>query len=384
MPIFTKPLPLSLYIHIPWCVRKCPYCDFNSHEAKQTVPEELYVAALLGELDHHAALIKDRPPISIFFGGGTPSLFSPQAIGQIIDGAAQRLPLSSQAEITLEANPGTIDQRYFRDYRQAGINRLSLGVQSFQDEKLKALGRIHDSQHAQQAVEVAIAAGFSNFNIDLMYGLPNQTIADALHDLNTAIRLAPTHLSWYQLTIEPNTLFHHRPPVLPIDDTIWEMQLAGQACLKEAGFTQYEVSAYARNNKDCLHNRNYWEFGDYLGIGAGAHSKITDPSTQTILRFSQIKHPRDYLDVNKRHKLAMKAIAETDIAFEFMLNALRLTNGVEITLFSERTGLSIESITPLLEKAKKRGLLENNPMRLCPTELGKKFLNDLVGIFLSY
>ena len=347
------------------------------------MPEELYVSALLGELDMHAALIQDRPLVSIFFGGGTPSLFSPQAIGQIIDGAAKRLALPAATEITLEANPGTIDQRYFRDYRQAGINRLSLGVQSFQDDKLKVLGRIHDGEHAKQAVHVAAAAGFDNFNIDLMYGLPDQSITEALSDLETAASLAPTHLSWYQLTIEPNTLFHHRPPILPMDDTIWDMQLAGQAFLQQAGFAQYEVSAYSRAGRDCLHNRNYWEFGDYLGIGAGAHSKITDLRTQSILRFSQIKHPRDYLDAAKRKNIMIKPVAETDIAFEFMLNVLRLTEGAEMNLFNERTGLPLEQITPLLEQAKKRGLLAD-AARLCPTDLGKKFLNDLVGLFLPY
>src|SRR5579862_565032 len=313
MPIFTAPPPLSLYVHLPWCVRKCPYCDFNSHEVKDHLPEELYKNALLQELDSHLPLIQNRPLISIFFGGGTPSLFSAKTIEQILNGVAERVLFSKSIEITMEANPGTIDQARFQDFRHAGINRLSLGIQSLQNDKLKILGRIHDRENAIRAIHIAKQAGFTNFNLDLMYGLPQQSIADALHDIQDALSFEPTHFSWYQLTIEPNTLFHHQPPTLPADDMIWDMQNAGQTLLKNAGFRQYEVSAYAQANKECLHNRNYWEFGDYLGIGAGAHSKITDTKNGNIIRFSQVKHPKDYLDASKRQTFKMNDLSEKDI-----------------------------------------------------------------------
>lgn len=382
MPTFTQKLPLSLYIHIPWCVRKCPYCDFNSHEAKSNLPEDLYVAALMQELSTHLPLLHDRPITSIFFGGGTPSLFSAHAIEHILTGVSQRVTLDTNVEITLEANPGTIDQVHFRDFKQAGINRLSLGVQSLQDEKLKTLGRIHDSDNAMRAIEIAKNAGFSNFNLDIMYGLPQQSIEDALQDIQKALSFEPTHFSWYQLTIEPNTLFYHQTPSLPPDDHIWEMQLAGQTLIQEAGFQQYEVSAYSTPQMQCKHNLNYWEFGDYLGIGAGAHSKITDHETGNVIRFSQIRHPRDYLDVTKRHPQGLKTIDNNDLIFEFMLNALRLTEGISNDLFQARTGLSFTQISPILDKAKEKGLLLDSPTHICPSELGKRFLNDLVGHFL--
>ncbi len=266
MPIFS---PLSLYIHLPWCVRKCPYCDFNSHEVKGDLPESFYVQALLDTLDHYLPLIQNRPLISIFFGGGTPSLFSGKSIDQILNGAAQRLSFALNIEITLEANPGTIDQARFSAFRQAGVNRLSLGIQSLQDEKLKTLGRIHDQAQAMHAISIAKEIGFDQMNLDLMYGLPDQSLDDAMSDLTQALSFSPSHLSWYQLTIEPNTLFYRHTPVLPPDDTIWEIQLAGQQLLNEKKFQQYEVSAYAKSNNTCLHNMNYWMFGDYLGIGAG-------------------------------------------------------------------------------------------------------------------
>jgi putative oxygen-independent coproporphyrinogen III oxidase len=382
MPIFTESLPLSLYIHIPWCVRKCPYCDFNSHEAKGPLPEELYVNALLQELDSHLPIVKDRPIISIFFGGGTPSLFSANSIARILAGVSQRIKIASQIEITLEANPGTIDQVRFSHFRDAGINRLSLGIQSLQDEKLKTLGRIHDRDNAMRAITLAKEAGFTNVNLDLMYGLPNQSIEDALHDLQTALSFHPTHLSWYQLTIEPHTLFYHQTPVLPLDDTIWEMQVAGQALIKKNGLQQYEISAYAHSKRECLHNLNYWEFGDYLGIGAGAHSKISDGNTETVTRFSQVKSPRDYLDATKRQAQHAKMISEHDLIFEFMLNALRLTQGVPASLFTQRTGLPLQQIEPILITAKQRGLMLDDSSRLAPTEWGKKFLNDLMELFL--
>jgi oxygen-independent coproporphyrinogen-3 oxidase len=380
MPDFTSTIPLTLYVHIPWCVRKCPYCDFNSHAAKDALPQELYVNALLQELDLHAPLLKNRTLSSIFFGGGTPSLFAPTMIARILDGIAQRMALIPDIEITLEANPGTVDQAHFVDFRHAGINRLSLGLQSLQNDKLQALGRIHDREQAMRAITVAQNAGFSNFNLDLMYGLPNQTIDDALADIRAALTFAPTHLSWYQLTIEPNTLFHHQPPVLPADETIWAMQLAGQQLLCEQGLQQYEVSAYARAAAlQCRHNLNYWQFGDYLGIGAGAHSKIT--TTENITRFAQVKQPRDYL-ARAQHPLAVKTLTEKDSIFEFMLNALRLTQGVPITLFTQRTGLDMGRIEPLLAQAKQRGLLLNDAAIMRPTELGRRFLNDLMQMFL--
>ncbi len=380
MPIFTELPPLSLYIHLPWCVRKCPYCDFNSHEAKTDLPEELYVAALLQNLDHYLALIADRPLISIFFGGGTPSLFSGKSIGQILNGIAERLDLAPQIEITLEANPGTIDQKGFHAFREAGVNRLSLGIQSLQNDKLQALGRIHDADNAMRAITLAREAGFDNFNLDLMYGLPNQSLADALDDLNKALSFSPAHLSWYQLTIEPNTFFYRHTPSLPPDDDLWEMQLAGQEILARAGLQQYEVSAYARQDRQCRHNYNYWSFGDYLGIGAGAHSKLTLASGE-VTRFAQVKHPNDYLNPIKR-QVEIKILSDRDLMFEFMLNALRLTDGVPLSLFQARTGLSVSQIESVMRTARERGLLLDDDERICASVLGQKFLNDLVGMFL--
>ncbi len=382
MPIFTETLPLSLYVHIPWCVRKCPYCDFNSHEMKHGLPEAAYVEALLDELDHHLPRIQHRSFISIFFGGGTPSLFSANAIEQILRGISQRMPLNPSIEITLEANPGTIEQARFQGFREAGINRLSLGIQSLQNDKLKTLGRIHDHDQAIRAISIAKEAGFTNFNLDLMYGLPHQSIDDALEDVKLALSFQPTHLSWYQLTIEPNTLFHHQPPPLPMDETIWQMQQAGQTLLQQAGFEQYEVSAYSLAGKNCVHNRNYWEFGDYLGIGAGAHSKLTNEKTGEVVRFAQVKHPNAYLNPEKRRLLPLKTLSEDDLIFEFMLNGLRLSQGIPATLFTQRTGLSLQRIEQMLNQAKTRGLLVKDEHYFLPSERGKRFLNDLVSIFL--
>lgn len=379
MRIFTTLPPLSLYIHLPWCVQKCPYCDFNSHAAPKVLPEQAYLSALERDLDDYLPLLANRPLHSIFFGGGTPSLFSAHAIEKILDRVAARLSCSPHIEITLEANPGTIEQDKFKGFYQAGVNRLSLGVQSFQNEKLKSLGRIHDATQAQRAIEIAQQAGFDRFNIDLMYGLPDQSIADALFDLKTALRFAPTHLSWYQLTIEPNTFFHFQPPLLPNDDLIWEMQLAGQTMLAAAGLNQYEVSAYAKPTAECLHNRNYWEFGDYLGIGAGAHSKLTQADGH-IARFSQIKHPRIYL--SQPPTSAFQSIKEQDAIFEFMLNALRLTQGVSYRLFTERTGLDLSHIQDRLITAQARDLLIMTESGFYPSAKGLRFLNDLMMMFL--
>lgn len=381
MPIFTEQLPLSLYIHIPWCVQKCPYCDFNSHTLKDKLPEELYVDALIEDMQQHTDKLGQRPIQTIFIGGGTPSLFSGQAMGSILNAVAKHLSLSANAEITLEANPGTVDQKHFADYRAAGINRLSLGVQSLQDQKLKLLGRIHDRNQAGRAVKIAKDAGFDNFNVDIMFGLPQQSHKEALQDLRDALNFESTHLSWYQLTIEPNTVFYSKPPTLPPDDDIWEMQLAGQELLAQHGLKQYEVSAYAQRSRQCLHNLNYWQFGDYLGIGAGAHSKIT--YNNQVIRFAQVRQPASYLDASKRQNMKINVITEKDLAFEFMLNALRLTDGVPRELFTAHTGIPVDSIQPQLDQACEKGLLENNQTHIKPTELGRKFLNDLVGMFLE-
>ncbi|MEO8400221.1 MAG: radical SAM family heme chaperone HemW [Gammaproteobacteria bacterium] len=379
---FDVTIPLSLYIHIPWCVRKCPYCDFNSHEAQHDVPEDLYIEALLNDLDEQLPAIWGRRIVSIFFGGGTPSLFSAGAIEKILTGVHHRLRFGPQIEITLEANPGTVDEKRFQGFRQAGVNRLSIGVQSLQDEKLHALGRIHNREYALRAIDAAINAGFDNFNLDLMHGLPAQSIEDALSDLQDALAFQPPHLSWYQLTIEPNTFFHHQPPRLPEDDVLWEIQEQGKEKLKVAGLHQYEISAYAKSDRECVHNVNYWEFGDYLGIGAGAHSKLTDVSQQIITRHSQLKNPKDYLNPEKKFTTSTTVLSEEDIRFEFMLNALRLTRGVSAELFTERTGLPLSSLEPILTFAKEKELMMNDPAVICATEQGLRFLNDVISLFL--
>lgn len=379
---FTTPIPLSLYIHLPWCVKKCPYCDFNSHQAQQTIPEDLYVAALLQDLEENLPLIWGRKPISIFFGGGTPSLFSAAAIEKILTGIYTRLPFSPHCEITLEANPGTLDELKFKDFRTAGVNRLSIGIQSLQNDKLQLLGRIHDRDYALRAIETAKRVGFDNFNVDLMHGLPTQTIAEALQDLTDALAFQPPHVSWYQLTIEPNTLFHHRPPQLPPEEILWNIQDQGKKIIDQHGLVQYEVSAYCKPTHECLHNKNYWEFGDYLGIGAGAHSKLTDVNQNKITRHSQVKNPKDYLDPEKKFTSSHVVLNPKDIIFEFMLNALRLTDGTTLSLFEERTGLSPTILQPLIQQAQQRKLLQEHNNFLRPTELGQRFLNDLMGVFL--
>lgn len=380
---FRVSIPLSIYIHLPWCVQKCPYCDFNSHEAKNGIPEELYVNALIQDLDEQLSSIQGRVVHTLFFGGGTPSLFSPQAIEKIILAIQQRLPMSSETEITLEANPGTIDQERFIGFRQAGVNRLSIGIQSLQDEKLKALGRIHNRDYALRAIEYATLAGFDNFNLDIMHGLPNQSINDALADVTDALRFSPKHFSWYQLTLEPNTLFHHKPPTLPQEEVLWDIQEQGKLLIDQNGYHQYEVSAYSQPGFECLHNLNYWEFGDYLGIGAGAHSKITDFENEQVVRHWQKKNPRDYLMKADTKVSEKRIISDTDLVFEFMLNALRLTDGVSRSLFVERTGLSFSVIDSRIKMAIQKKLLEDNAEKIKPTELGERFLNDLVGSFMS-
>ena len=374
--------PLALYIHIPWCVRKCPYCDFNSHTASPVLPEEEYVDALLADLDQDLHAVYGRELSSIFFGGGTPSLFSAAALGRLLKGVEQRLPFAPGIEITLEANPGTFEQEKFSAYRALGINRLSIGIQSFQQAKLSALGRIHNGDEAIRAAGMARLAGFDNFNLDLMHGLPDQSLDDALDDLRQAISLKPTHLSWYQLTLEPNTVFWNQPPVLPEDDTLWDIQEAGQALLAEHGYAQYEVSAYAQPGKAARHNLNYWSFGDFIGIGAGAHGKLSHPDGR-IVRTWKTRLPKDYLNPAKNFQAGEKYLGDDELPFEFLMNALRLTEGVAAELYPQRTGLTLQSLAQGRREAEQSGLLQVEPSRLAATERGQLFLNDLLQKFLS-
>jgi oxygen-independent coproporphyrinogen-3 oxidase len=374
-------IPLSLYIHLPWCVKKCPYCDFNSHTAPDQVPEMVYIDALLRDLEQDLPSVWGRKIQTIFIGGGTPSLFSPSALEHLLTQLHSRLAYCPTIETTLEANPGTVEQTKFEGYRRCGFNRLSIGIQSFQEAKLKRLGRIHGGEEAKNAVTTAKLAGFHNINIDLMFGLPEQTIEEAISDLQTAIELAPTHLSWYQLTIEPNTHFSQFPPTLPEDDYIWEMQKKGQELLSQAGYAQYEISAYSKKNFQCQHNRNYWEFGDYLGIGAGAHSKITDPATGNVQRQWKIKHPKHYLAATK-FAAGEKWVQTDELPLEFMLNALRLYEPIPHSLFEMRTGLPITAIASSLQKAQDLGLLILGENDLSTTDRGKLYLNDLINCFM--
>ena len=373
--------PLAAYVHIPWCVRKCPYCDFNSHAAGPELPEDAYVAALLADLRADLEHVGDRRLTSIFFGGGTPSLFSAKALAAIVDGLERLVGFSEDIEITLEANPGTFEQAKFRDYRQLGINRLSIGVQSFQADKLKALGRIHDGDEAIRAADMARAAGFDNFNLDLMHGLPDQSLEDALSDLRIAIAQQPTHLSWYQLTLEPNTVFWSQPPQLPEDDILWDIQEAGQALLAEHGYRQYETSAYAQPGRQARHNLNYWTFGDFLGIGAGAHAKFSHADGR-ILRSWKTRLPKDYLDPGKAFRAGEKQLTADELPFEFLMNVLRLTDGVPAMLFTQRTGLPLDVLAKPRRDAEARGLLSADPARLVATPKGQLFLNDLLQSFL--
>ena len=374
--------PLALYIHIPWCVRKCPYCDFNSHAAGPELPEDAYVDALLADLQQDLQHVHGRQLTSIFFGGGTPSLFSASALGRVLDGVEQQIPFENAIEITLEANPGTFEQAKFRDYRSLGINRLSIGVQSFDAAKLKALGRIHDGDEAIRAADMARAAGFDNFNLDLMHGLPGQSIDDALQDLRIAIAQAPTHLSWYQLTMEPNTVFWSQPPTLPEDDLLWDIQEAGQALLAAEGYAQYEVSAYAKPGKQARHNLNYWTFGDFLGIGAGAHAKLSTRAGR-IQRTWKTRLPKDYLDPAKAFQAGERLLAADELPFEFLMNVLRLTEGAPAELFSQRTGLPLQQLEQARREAERQGLLQADPARLAATTKGQLFLNDLLQQFLA-
>jgi putative oxygen-independent coproporphyrinogen III oxidase len=381
-PRFTALPPLSLYVHIPWCVRKCPYCDFNSHEARNGVPEQEYVAALTADLEQALPLVWGRKVGSIFFGGGTPSLFSPHGMDTILGMVRARLPLMADAEITLEANPGTFEAEKFRAFRATGINRLSIGIQSFNPGHLQALGRIHDGHEAVRAIEIA-RGHFDNFNLDLMYALPQQTQAEALADVAAALEFSPPHLSCYHLTIEPNTWFHRHPPSVPDDDAAAAMQDAIEETLAARGYAHYETSAFAIPGARCRHNLNYWTFGDYLGIGAGAHSKLS--FADKIVRQMRFKQPRQYMEAAAQGKAVQQEqqVDAREVGFEFMMNALRLAEGFEAGLFAERTGLPLNAVLAELGEAERRGLIVRDHQRISPTPQGRRFLNDLLQIFLA-
>lgn len=382
-PRLTASPPLALYVHFPWCVQKCPYCDFNSHAVREEgIPEDAYLAALVADLEAALPQIWGRRVGSIFFGGGTPSLISPEGLDRLLADIRMRVQLDPLAEVTLEANPGTVEAGRFRDYRGAGVNRLSLGIQSFDDRHLQSLGRIHDSREARTAIELALAS-FEAVNLDLMYALPHQTLAEAVADVDAAIAYGPGHLSCYHLTLEPNTPFAAHPPPLPDEDLSADMQEAIEARLAEAGYAHYETSAFARPGRECRHNLTYWSFGDYLGIGAGAHGKLS--SHEGIRREMRHRHPRAYLEGAARGEFIQEAreVAVAELPFEFMMNALRLTAGVPARLFAERTGVPLEAITDRLATARSRGLLETDPALLRPTPAGRRFLNDLLQIFLD-
>ena len=373
--------PLSLYVHIPWCVRKCPYCDFNSHAVREPVDQVAYVNAVLTDLEHETRGVSLPPVDSVFIGGGTPSLLETSVLRGLLNGIAHCCVLQSDAEITLEANPGTAEAKRFASFRQAGINRLSLGVQSLDDDKLRRLDRIHSALEARQAFVIAREAGFDNVNLDLMYGLPTQTLDQAMSDLSEVIELGPEHLSWYQLTLEPNTGFHHDPPTLPDEDILGDMMERGETMLEAAGYRRYEIAAYARPGRECRHNLNYWQFGDYLGVGAGAHGKRT-LADGTIRRRSKLRQPAAYVAAASHGAVSEQRILETpELPVEFFMNALRLVDGVPSELFTQRTGLSQKPVAEALALARTRGLLSPETARLRPTALGLRFLNELLAMF---
>ena len=382
-----NPPPLALYIHIPWCVRKCPYCDFNSHENKANIQENAYIDALIADLEQASPQVWGRKIRSVFFGGGTPSLFSAEAIDKILSHVRMLTPLEYEAEITLEANPGTVDAAHFAGYKQAGVNRVSLGIQSFDDRYLNAIGRIHDKGQALAAAELALKT-FDRVNLDVMYALPNQSLEDALRDAKQACALEPSHLSFYHLTLEPNTPFHRTPPSLPDEDASASMQERIEEVLAQHGYLHYETSGFAKSGKQCRHNLNYWTFGDYLGIGAGAHSKLS--FHDKIIRQTRHKHPNRYLEYAIKGEAVDQewSIQKDELGFEFMMNALRLTDGFELDLFEERTGLSPRLINNKLKKAQEKGLIEQkrspeNRILIKPTLLGQRFLNELLQLFLE-
>jgi putative oxygen-independent coproporphyrinogen III oxidase len=379
-------VPLALYVHMPWCVRKCPYCDFNSHQLKSGQPDASYIDALIRDFDAEAPRLQGRRIDMVFFGGGTPSLFAPTDFARLLEALKRRIAFASDAEITLEANPGTIERGRFQGYAEAGVNRVSLGAQSFDARALKALGRIHSADDTHRAVEELKEAKLDNFNLDLMYALPQQTLEQAANDVRIACSLEPSHISYYQLTLEPGTVFHSRPPALPDEEAAWEIQLAGQKLLADSGYAQYEVSAYAKPGARCRHNLNYWLFGDYVGIGAGAHGKVSLELPEKILRTVKPKQPRDYEAQISRAALAAGQggyIATADLPFEFMLNALRLNEGFSSDCYRARTGLPLDLLDEKLANAEERGLLELNGHGWRPTELGRRFLNDLQLSFLA-
>lgn len=380
--MFTSLPPLSLYIHLPWCERKCPYCDFNSHELRTPIPEAEYVDALIKDLEQELPGVWGRVCHTVFIGGGTPSLFSPAAIDRLLSGVRARLSLAPGAEITLEANPGSSEAAAFKGFREAGVNRLSIGVQSFDAGHLEAIGRIHDPHEARAAVAAARDAGFDNFNLDLMFALPGQSVAQALSDAQTAVDCGAAHLSFYQLTLEPNTRFHRHPPELPDEETSWRMQREIQALLAGQGYEQYEVSAYARPGRRCLHNLNYWQFGDYLGIGAGAHAKIT--VHDRIERSAKVRSPASYLrKAGGEERIASaRTLSGDDAVFEFMLNALRLTEPVSIAMFQQRTGRTLAAVNDVIKQAEQDGLLRIEKGALSTTDQGFRFLNELLERFL--
>jgi putative oxygen-independent coproporphyrinogen III oxidase len=377
---------LALYVHMPWCVRKCPYCDFNSHQLKSAQPDLAYIDALLRDFDNETPRLAGRRIDTVFFGGGTPSLFPPEEFARLLRALKQRIAFADNAEITLEANPGTIERGRFAGYAEAGINRVSLGAQSFDPRALQVLGRIHSAEETHRAVEELRAAKLDNFNLDLMYALPQQTLEEALLDVRIACSLAPTHISYYQLTLEPGTVFYSRPPALPDEDAAWQIQTAGQQLLAESGYAQYEVSAYAKTGARCRHNLNYWQFGDYVGIGAGAHGKLTLDAPARILRTTKPKQPREY---QEQIRDAWGSVGESayiavpDLPFEFMLNALRLNEGFTEDCFRSRTGIDPGVIAPKLAAAEARGLLAQLSDGWQPTDLGRRFLNDLQASFLG-
>ena len=379
--------PLSLYIHVPWCVRKCPYCDFNSHESTTDLPEQEYIDLLLDDfLRDRARLDGDNKLVSIFIGGGTPSLFSGDSYGYLLSRIEEQIPFSENIEITLEANPGTAEAERFAAYHDAGINRLSIGIQSFDDRCLDRLGRIHNSDEALSAIEIAKQVGFENFNLDLMHGLPGQSSEQAVKDLQIGIESEPTHVSWYQLTIEPNTVFYHRPPTLPVENVLEEIQTNGHGLLEGKDFHQYEVSAYAMSNRESIHNLNYWSFGDYLGIGAGAHGKLTLPTENKIIRTRKVKQPNHYLSALNGRDAEIKEIPMQERSVEFLMNTLRLREGFNQSQFEKRTGLAFEEIAKRVESQIEKGLMQivevDDELSISATSNGYRFLNSVLGGFL--
>ncbi|WPU31073.1 radical SAM family heme chaperone HemW [Pseudoalteromonas piscicida] len=374
--------PLSLYVHVPWCVQKCPYCDFNSHGKKGDIPETEYIQHLLHDIKADLHYVQGRKLSSIFIGGGTPSLLSGEAYRYLLSEIEALIGFEDDIEVTLEANPGTVETDRFKHYVAAGINRISIGVQSLQQEKLTQLGRIHGEQEALNAAQEAHQAGLNSFNLDLMHGLPNQSVSDALGDLEKAIAMAPPHLSWYQLTIEPNTQFASKPPVLPEDETLWDTQEQGQALLAEHGYQQYEISGYAKAGFQCRHNLNYWQFGDYLGIGCGAHGKITLPEQQQILRTVKIKHPRGYMDLSKPYLYEQWHVASDDRPFEFFMNVFRLKTAASKQQFIDYTGLELSAIATQIAEAVDKGLIEETNDSWLVTNKGHRYLNDLLELFV--